>query len=105
MPRRLWTRDEDDALRSLVGTCSYARIGDAIGRSASSVHGRARILGLHNNWRRGDNHPSAKLTSLKAAMIGTLLDAGFTAHEVRDAMGLDVSLQTIGDIGRGTTWR
>ena len=101
---RKWTAEEDKVLRELVGLQPYQTIGDLIGRSASSVYGRTKTLKLNPGPRRGERHHAARLTSLQASMIGALLDAGYTAREVTEAMGLSVEINTVGDIGRGTTW-
>lgn len=101
---RKWTAEEDKVLRELVGIQPYQTIGDLIGRSASSVHGRAKTLKITPGHRRGERHHAARLTSLQASMIGVLLDAGYSAREVTEAMGLSVGITTVGDIGRGTTW-
>ncbi|MNZ12917.1 hypothetical protein D3C78_298000 [compost metagenome] len=101
-----WTSAEDQALRQLIGTRSYALIGAALGgRSGAAVHSRAKRLGLQHHGNHGEQHHAAKLNRLQAAMLGALLDAGYTAAEIKAAFGLSVSTQTLGDIGRGTTWR
>lgn len=100
-----WTATEDKTLRELAGLQSYETIGLAIGRSRSAVHARAKRLGITDNARRGEHHHKAKLTNLQAAMLGALLDAGFSAPEIKRALpDLPVAAQTIGDIGRGTSW-
>lgn len=104
MSRNPWTPAEDKALRTLAGKQSCPTIGAAIGRSSSSVYDRLRKLGLPTR-ALGEHHHRAKLTNLQAAMVATLLDAGFTAPEIKTALpDLPVSTQTIGDIGRGTSW-
>ena len=101
---RQYTAEDDATLRQLIGHQSYATIGAVLGRSASSVHGRAKLLGITPSPRRGEQHHAAKLSALQAGMIGALIDCGYTAAEIKQAFGLEISKQTIGDIGRGTTW-
>lgn len=105
MTQKTWTPAEDKALRELASIQPYAAIGEALGRSRSSVHGRAKRLGIAQPMKRGEHHHQAKLTNLQAAMLGALLDAGFGVTEIKQALDLPVTKQAIGDIGRGSSWR
>jgi hypothetical protein len=104
MNGRAYTAEDDAVLRQLIGHQSYETIGAVLGRSASSVHGRAKLLGITPGPRRGEQHHAARLSALQAGMIGALADCGYTAAEIKQAFGLEVSAQAIRDIGRGSTW-
>lgn len=99
-----WTAEEDRTLRELAGVQPYSTIAGVLGRSRSAVHGRAKRLGITQFMKRGEHHHRAKLSNMQAAMIGALLDAGFTPTEVKRAFDLPVAVNTVGDIGRGTSW-
>lgn len=48
--RKHWSPNEDAYLRQHAGIKSFADIGAALNRSADSVHGRSRKLGLAAGW-------------------------------------------------------
>lgn len=104
MARNPWTPAEDQVLRELAGKQSCTTIGSLVGRPRQSVHDRLQALGLPTR-RLGEHHPMAKLSNLQAAMLSTLLDAGFSATEIKQALpDLPVTAHTIADIGRCASW-
>lgn len=53
-----WTPYEDEVLRDLMPTATFAQIGERFGRSAGAARARARKLGLakyrHHGWSEAD---------------------------------------------------
>lgn len=104
--RKPWSPNEDAYLRQHVGIKSFADIGAALSRSADSVHGRSRKLGLIG-IRRGEQHWNAKVDSLKSAMVGALADAGFRPVEIHALLTnrVEISRGAVQDICASRTWR
>ena len=97
---RLWTREEDKALKDCAKTATARQIGEAIGRTENAVRSRAHYLGV-DMVKRGEAHWNARIDDLKAGMIGALVDAGYTTMEVSRVMGENHS--TVSDIAEGRT--
>ncbi len=55
-----------------------------------------------SNSKRGENHPSNKLTEKDVRQIDRLLQDGHSQHKI--ACIFNVSRTTIGDIKNGRTW-
>lgn len=102
--RRNWTPSEDAQLHELAGTVSADRIAAILGRPKGGVHHRIKKLGLSGTLS-GEHHWNAKSDKLQAAMLWTLRDAGFTALEIKRALKVDLSTDSIDDIGACRTWR
>lgn len=102
--RKLWSAAEDATLRELAGVMPANQIAEMLGRPKGGVHHRIKALGLKGHLH-GENHWCAKIDRLKASMIGTLRDHGFTAREIKAAFNLEISATTIDDIGARRTWR
>jgi predicted transcriptional regulator len=100
MSRRFWTPVEDAQLRKLAGVKTAEEIAMILGRTKSGVHHRVKLLKL-NGRLHGEHHWNAKISNVKAAMIGALYDAGFTVNEIATVMGEKVC--TVCDITSGRT--
>lgn len=74
------TPEDDAALRQLIGHQPYATIGAVLGRSAGSVHGMAKLLGITPGPRRG----AARIEFLarKARMIRGYKDEA--SHQISE---------------------
>lgn len=107
MPRgKLYTKQEDDVIRQHVGKISAEKIGELIGRPTFSVQYRISKLELDGQLR-GEHHPMRKINSLRAAMVITLHDAGFTPTEIYKVMKepCPVGLNVIMEIANGFSWQ
>lgn len=104
--KRPWTEAEDTILKERARFQSCKRIGQALARSHSSVHARAKRLGI-SMIKRGEAHWRAKATSEIAAMIGALGDAGFKGVQIHALVtqSLDLSREAVDDIIAARTWR
>ena len=102
--RTRWAPPEDAVLRRSAGLCTAAEIGAKLGRSRQAVHARAKLLGV-NLTRGGEHHWRARLTELQVQMIAQLKDAGYTAAQIKEAFGVEVSTGAINDAAAGRTWR
>jgi DNA-binding CsgD family transcriptional regulator len=89
MSGRKWTEREDQLLRDWYGKRTAQEIGDQLGRSLSSVHQHARLLGLHT--RR-----DAKVIAMRRKRVRSLHGKGWSDSEVAQEIG--ISRRTVGAI-------
>lgn len=101
---RPWEPFEDETLRENAGKLTAGHMAHILCRPISGVHHRMKKLGL-KGYQTGEHHWAARITSLQAAMIGALKDAGFSGQEIKRAFDLPVAVQTINDIGACRTWK
>lgn len=102
--RLAWTAAEDAVVRELAGKVPAEAIGRHLNRTRCGVLYRVKKLGLRAVLR-GEGHWASKLTSLQAAMIATLRDAGFSAQEIRRGFNLDIGETVIQEIGNSNLWK
>lgn len=103
---KLYTKQEDDLIREHVGKLSAEKIGELLGRTRLSVQHRIQMLRLDGRLR-GEHHPMRKINSLRAAMVITLTDAGFTPTEIYQVMkeSCPVGFNVILEIANGFSWQ
>lgn len=101
-----YSRREIKMLKDLAGKASAEEIGKLLGRSKHSVYQQMKKLKIDCRVR-GERHWNAKLDGLQAAMIHTLIDAGYTPTEVFKTLvkGRKVSMDMIKDIAHDKRWR
>lgn len=102
--RRFWTTEEKKFLRNHAHLLTAQQIGEKLGRTTGAVNSKAEQLGISLS-KRGENHWNARHTYLRVQMISTLMDAGYSAKQIKQAFKLDESEQSIYDSGTGRTWR
>ena len=102
--RRPWADTDDAFLKRHAATQSCAWIGERLKRSSSSVHGRAKKLGV-SMIKSGAAHHKAKATRQAADMITLLNDNGYTPVEIHALFDLGLSRGIIEDICASRTWR
>lgn len=100
-----YSKEEDAIIRKHVGTITAESIGALIGRPTKSIQYRISKLGLDGRVR-GVGHPQSKLDTLRAAMVITLNDAGFTPMEIHTVMSrpCPVNVGAIQAVCNGESW-
>lgn len=81
MNGRQWTKVEDNLLCDLSDKVPVRQLMLLLGRTECSVRARIRRLNLRAQ-KVGENHHRAKISNLKAGMVGALYDAGYTPMEI-----------------------
>lgn len=106
MGHKRWTREEDACLRKLAGIHTAEEIGLILKRPKNGVHHRISKLGLYGHIH-GEAHWKAKLSNLKAGMVGCLHDGGYTVTEIYRFLTEEVviSKQTVESICNQRTRR
>ena len=102
--RRPWTDTDDAFLKRHAATQSCVWIGERLKRSRSSIHGRAKKLGV-SMIKSGEAHHNAKATRQAADMVTLLNDNGYPPVEIHALFDLGLSRRSIEDICASRTWR
>lgn len=72
-------------------------------RNRENILAGIRARYVKKGRRRGDSHPSAKLTAADVSLVKTRIDAGESCRSI--AISFGVSPSTIERIARGTRWQ
>lgn len=93
-----WSLEEIDTLKTHCALSAKRLTQLLPGRTVNAIQQKSVRLGL-DRIQYGERHYAAKLSAMQAQMIGTLMDAGYTSTEINETFDLDVSPQTIRNVG------
>jgi len=91
---KYYTEEEDKIIKKYAGVKKTEDIALILGRSASSLEGRVKKLGVSLRMK-GENHHGSKLSNLQIEMIYALKISGFRACEIHKAAFNHVNYNTV----------